>query len=75
MPLVELTLDGTPAQDFTPLLDLPKLEKLRVGGSDQQIAVLRKHPTLKFLVHGQSGQYRPVADFWADYDAQQAKAR
>ena len=34
--------------------------------------MLRKHPTLKFLVHGVGGQYRPVADFWAEYDAQQA---
>ena len=70
MPLNELNVEGNPASDFTPLLDLPKLEKLRVSGNPQQIAVLRTHPTLKYLAANSSDPLQPVADFWTAFDAQ-----
>jgi len=75
MPLTELNAEGLPAQDLSPLLDLPNLQKLRISGNPQQLAVLRKHPTLKFIALGSVTPLRPVVAFWAEYDADQAKRR
>ena len=54
-----------------PLLQLPKLEKLRVPDGAKKLDPLRQHPTLKFIANGDA-PYRPVAEFWKEYDAQQA---
>ncbi|MDR3406470.1 MAG: protein kinase [Chthoniobacter sp.] len=75
MPLTELNADGVNAADCAPLLDLPKLERLRIGGDPLKIAVLRTHPTLKYISQATGGPLRPVAEFWADYDAQHGKPR
>ncbi|HEY3901351.1 MAG TPA: leucine-rich repeat domain-containing protein [Chthoniobacter sp.] len=73
MPLTDLNAEGNPAADLTPLLDLPKLEKLRISGNPQQVAVLRTHPTLKYLATNSGDPLQSVADFWAAFDAQHPK--
>ncbi len=75
LPLTELNADNLSVQDLSPLLDLTLLEKVRVSASAQQAAILRKHPTLKFIALGQGGPLHPVAEFWADVDAQQGKRK
>ena len=68
-PITELSIYHDPLQDLTPLLDLPKLEKLRVSKLGKLLAPLRHHPTLKFIAYDDE-PYRPAAEFWAAYDAQ-----
>ncbi|HBJ84711.1 MAG TPA: hypothetical protein DDZ88_12740 [Verrucomicrobiales bacterium] len=75
MPITELSIGGNPITDFSPLLDLPKLDVLHVTGKMEDLAVLRQHPTLRVIhigILGVPGPLRPVAEFWAEYDAQQA---
>ncbi len=35
---------------------------------------LRQHPSLQYITIGY-GPYRPMAEFWAEYDAQQAAGK
>ncbi len=70
-PITELSIYQNPLQDLTPLLDLPKLEKLRVSRLGKLLEPLRHHPTLKLIAYDDE-PYRPAAEFWAEYDAQQA---
>ena len=71
-PIEDLNIRGNDRlTDLTPLLDLPKLEKLRVSKLGKLLAPLRHHPTLKFLAYDDE-PYRPAAEFWAAYDAPQA---
>jgi len=65
---------GDQIKDLTQLLDFPKLEKLRVSKLGKLLEPLRNHPSLKFI--GYDPQlYRPVAEFWAEYDADQATGK
>jgi tetratricopeptide (TPR) repeat protein len=78
LPITDLSISGNPIADFSPLLDLPTLEVLHVNAPMEKLAVLRQHPTLK-VIHiggpGVGGPLRPVAEFWAEYDAQQAAGK
>ena len=68
LPIKELTIDDCPAiKDFRPLLELRSLERLKITGKRNEIAMLRKHPTLQFI--SINGPYRPVADYWAESEA------
>ena len=67
----ELDICDNPIADYTPLLQVPKLEKLRVSSAGKKLEPLRQHPNLKFIAYNLA-PYRPVAEFWAEYDAQQA---
>ena len=69
-PITELSIYKNPLKDLTPLLDLPKLEKLRVSKLGKLLEPLRHHPALKFIAYDDE-PYRPAAEFWAAYDAQQ----
>ena len=79
LPLLELDLNNSCSKvtDFSPLLELPRLEKLRLGPAASMkasIEPLRKHPSPKYIGMGVT-PYRPVAEFWAEYDAQQAAGK
>ena len=65
---MELMIDSNPISDFSPLLDLPRLEKLVVNQPIEKLACLQKHPSLKFIRRGSA--YRPVAEFWRDLPTQ-----
>ena len=70
-PIIDLLINGNSGiKDLTPLLDLPKLEKLRLSRLGKLLEPLRHHPSLKFIAYDDE-LYRPAAEFWADYDAQQ----
>ena len=62
-------------KDLTPLLQLPKLERLRIDKLGKILEPLRSHPSLKYIAYGEAAPYRPVAEFWAEYDAQQAAGK
>ena len=70
-PIVMLVVHGNPLKDLTPLLDLPKLERLRISKLGKLLEPLRQHPSLKLIAYDDE-TYRPVAKFWAEYDADNA---
>jgi hypothetical protein len=70
-PIEELSIYGNPIRDITPLLELPKLSKLRISKLGSALEPLRNHPTLKSIAH-KYDEYKPLAEFWAEYDAQKA---
>lgn len=75
LPLIELDIcfSCSANTDFSPLLELRQLEKLRLSPIEQiktSIEPLRRHPSLKYIASGNKTPYRPVADFWKEYDAQ-----
>lgn len=77
LPLTELTIDTNPIADYAPLLELRQLQKLRISDLKfikVSLEPLRQHPGLQYIALG-TGPYRPVAEFWADYDAQQAAGK
>jgi tetratricopeptide (TPR) repeat protein len=74
MPIEELEIYRNRIADYSPLLKMPKLEKLRVSPDGKKLEPLRHHPTLKQIAY-YDGPYRPVADFWKEYDAQQATGK
>ena len=61
-------------KDLTALLELPKLERLRVSKLGKLLEPLRNHPSLKYIAYDEE-PLRPVAEFWAEYDAQQAAGK
>ncbi len=70
-PIEELSISYSSVKNFAPLLDASKLEKLSVDAPKASLVPLRNHPTLKFIsLKGEP--YRPVAEFWAEYDREQA---
>ena len=72
--LTELNISGNPIADYAPLRELRQLQKLRISFLNQikvTLEPLRQHPSLQFIAAG-DGLFRPVAEFWTDYDAQQA---
>ena len=75
LPLIELDIYGNPIADYAPLLELHQLQKLHMNdpkGFKGTLEPLRHHPSLQYIAIGYDGPYRPAAEFWADYDAQQA---
>jgi len=73
-PIRDLRIEKNPLKDLTPLLELPQLEKLRISKLGKLIEPLRNHPTLKSIAYD-AEDYRPVIEFWAEYDAQQAAGK
>ena len=54
------------------------MQKLHIPdwkNSNVSLEPLRQHPSLQYIDVGNGGPYRPVAEFWADYDAQQAAGK
>ena len=75
LPLTELIIHWNPIADYAPLRELRQLQKLRISELSKikvSLEPLRQHPSLQYIALGGEGPYRPVSEFWADYDAQQA---
>jgi serine/threonine protein kinase len=72
LPIVRLLIGSSDKGgiDVAPMLGLPNLETLQLTSEARNLAFLRHHPTLKFIARQGEG-LKPVAEFWADYDAQQ----
>jgi tetratricopeptide (TPR) repeat protein len=70
----DLSVEKNPIKDFTPLLTCTRLEKLRVSKLGKLLEPLRAHPSLKFIAYDDE-PYRPVAEFWTEYDAQQGAGK
>jgi serine/threonine protein kinase len=65
-------------KDLTPLLGCADLESFTIRGATAPVAPLRAHPKLKFITYARPGEpaiSKPVAQFWAEYDAQQAAGK
>ena len=78
LPLMELIINDNPIADYAPLRELRQLQKLHIPEWKKgkvSLEPLRQHPSLQYLANGFDGPYRPVAEFWADYDAQQAAGK
>ena len=78
-PLRELSLKGCPEEiDMEPHLDCTHLKKLILPLHPRSLEILRKHPALESLSYRDAGPYvvpaQTVAEFWAEYDAQQKAA-
>ena len=73
-PIETLVISGTRIKDLTPLLDLPKLKKLRVSKLGKLLEPLRDDPTQESIAYDDEF-YRPVKEFWDDYDAPQAAGK
>ena len=74
LPLRALLIDKKTTASLEPLLRVSALERLTVTAPIENVLPLRHHPALKSINHNDSG-LRPVAEFWADYDAQQAAGK
>jgi hypothetical protein len=74
-PIETLNIYTIAIKDFTVLFALPKLQKLRTSKTGPILEPLRDHSTLKWISVDAEGSYRPVAEFWAEYDAQQATGK
>jgi len=78
LPLTELDIKGNPIAEYAPLRELRQLQKLSIPdpkNSKVSLEPLRQHPSLQYIADSWEGAYRPVAQFWADYDAQQAAGK
>jgi serine/threonine protein kinase len=78
LPLTELKLYGNPVTDYAPLRELRQLQKFHMPDRKSvkaSLEPLRGHPTLQYIGLGSDCQYRPVVEFWAEYDAQQAAGK
>ena len=76
LPIKALSIDNCKKiSDFSPLLDLPQLERISCSGTPKALAVLRKHPTLKFINYQLPGDIvgadRRTEEFWTLFDARQ----
>ena len=79
-PITELVMIWTPVKDLSPIMGMPKLERLCVRYLDddglEPFGVLRQHPSLKFISWKTLvPQYRPIAEFWKEYDAKKSAER
>jgi serine/threonine protein kinase len=77
LPLVDLQIESNPIADYAPLLKITTLTRLSVSSSDMKhptFATLRQHPALKSIALDFSDSYRPVAEFWKEFDAKKAAA-
>ena len=76
-PIIDLHIQGNQRlKNLTPLLDLTKLEGLRVSKKlGKLLEPLHHHPSLKLIAYDGEPSYRPVKEFWADYDAEQAAGK
>ncbi len=74
MPIEELEIYKNRITDYTPLLKMPKLEKVRLNPDGKRLEPLRHHPALEQIAYFDA-PYRSVADFWKEYDAQQAAGK
>ena len=78
--LVAVKADGTIHVDNLPKATntLEPLRGLPIGSihlgvtAVRSLEPLRHHLSLQYIAIGSGGPYRPAAEFWADYDAQQA---
>jgi hypothetical protein len=68
-------MHGCLISDYSPLLDLPNLRRLQFDKKGLRLASLRTHPKLEQISVGFSEAYRPVAEVWAEYDAEQAAGK
>ena len=80
LPLVWLSVSDTKVTDISPLLDCPMLEALMVPKTATNVELLKKLPNLRYLSFDKFDgvNFRPAesaAEFWAEYDAQQASAK
>ncbi len=79
-PLQRLDLGKYAGSDLRPLLDIPTLESFSIIDPPPMekllplLLPLRAHPSLKTIKCNAQGS-RPVAEFWADYDKQQAAGK
>jgi Leucine-rich repeat (LRR) protein len=74
LPLTELMIRNNPIADYAMLLELRQLQKLLISELSQikvSLEPLRQQPSLQYIAFDSNGRYRPMAEFWADYDAQQ----
>ena len=63
MPIKSIDIHGNkPLRDLTPLLELPRLDDLRISNLGKLLEPLRAHPTLKSIAID-SEPLRPVAEF------------
>ncbi len=69
-PIENLRIDGIQLEDFTPMLAMPKLERIKVGVPLLRLLPLRKHPKLKYIAQYQFGPMRPVAEVWKELETQ-----
>lgn len=60
-------------EDIVSILQLPRLEKLRIDARGPQLAALRRHSALKAIAPGEQ-PYQSVEQFWKEFDARE-KAR
>jgi serine/threonine protein kinase len=77
LPLVELQIQSNPIAEYAPLLKVMTLTRLGISSSALKhptFATLRQHPALKFIALDYSDSYRPVAEFWKEFDAKKAAA-
>jgi hypothetical protein len=56
-------------RDFTPLLDCPLLERVKVPPNVAEIKVLRQRPKIFALDYDVTNPERPAAEFWKEFDA------
>jgi len=71
-PLKQLVMNHCPnTTDLAPLLKIQSLERLQISKGNPMLSVLRNHPGIQTiqLYTGTEGSNRPVAEFWAEYDA------
>ncbi len=73
LPIKILALFGTKSPPLEPLLQVTTLEKLNVTTTMENLLTIRRHPNLKMINFNNAG-LRPVAEFWAEYDAKQIQA-
>ncbi|MEO6750375.1 MAG: hypothetical protein ABIP85_01230 [Chthoniobacteraceae bacterium] len=74
LPLKVLETGTNQVRDLTPLLSIPTLERLATYAPPEVLAPLRQHPKLASINYQQKG-YRPVAEVWAELDAQKAAGK
>lgn len=77
MPLEHFYFDGTPVKDLRPLLEMPKLRRVMIPRTAENLEVLRELKSLEYLGwegdwegDGDAGHPRLTpAEFWKRYDA------
>ena len=77
MPLELLLLDETEVTDLSPLLDCPTLKEITLPPKARNVELLRQLPHVERLSHRRAGEHpaQTAAEFWNEYDAQNAAGR